>query len=70
MKKHILAFTSLILGLICFVTFNIIGGKVEADGTLTEPFFLLPIGYIFIFSGIILLISIIFKRSKRSLNLN
>lgn len=70
MKKHILAFTSVIIGLLCFIISSIIGAKVEPDGTLTEPFFLLPIGYLFIFSGIILLITSIIKRSIRSLNQN
>ncbi|WP_397469521.1 DUF3955 domain-containing protein [Psychrobacillus sp.] len=70
MKKHILAVTSVIIGLLCLIISNIIGAKVEPDGTLTEPFFLLPIGYLFIFSGFILLITSIIKKSIRTVNPN
>ena len=55
MKKVIYSLP-FILGICCFIAFNMIGSKVEADGTLVEPFFLIPIGYIFFFIGILLLI--------------
>ena len=32
------------VGIICFITFEFIGSKVEKDGILNEPFFLIPIG--------------------------
>ncbi|KAA3596821.1 MAG: DUF3955 domain-containing protein [Calditrichaeota bacterium] len=41
------------LGLCCFVAFNIIGSEIAPDGTLIEPFALVPIGFIFIFKGIL-----------------
>jgi hypothetical protein len=39
------------------IAYKIIGVEVAADGTLVEPFFLLPIGYLFI--GISIIFSII-----------
>ena len=33
------------MGMICFITFEFIGSKVEKDGILTEPFFLIPVSY-------------------------
>lgn len=53
MKKNIPALMSLIIGIGCFVTYSIIGSEVAADGTLLEPFFLIPIGYLFLAIGII-----------------
>ncbi len=59
MKKFRLMIVILFsLGISCFLIFNIIGSHVEPDGTLVEPFFLVPIGFLFIFSGTIF--SIIF----------
>lgn len=71
MKKICLsAFISILLGVICIVSYCIIGSTVEPDGKLTEPFFLIPISILFIFSGItmLLLIAIIsvIKKLKRS----
>ncbi|SIQ55797.1 DUF3955 domain-containing protein [Paenibacillus macquariensis] len=54
MKKNILALMSIIIGIGCFVTYSIIGSEVAPDGTLKEPFFLIPIGYLFLAIGIIL----------------
>ena len=42
--------------IICFIAYNIIGAEVLPDGTLVEPFALIPIGYIFILVFIISLI--------------
>ena len=53
-------FTSLIATIICPIAFNIIGSEVLPDGTLVEPFYLIPLMYLFliisIISGITLLI--------------
>ncbi|MDO7204077.1 DUF3955 domain-containing protein [Paraclostridium bifermentans] len=38
------------------VIFNIIGSEVAADGTLIEPFFLIPTFWLFSFIGILALI--------------
>ena len=53
MKKYIFSMVSGLIGLICFVAYNIIGVKVLADGSFVEPFELIPIGYLFVFIGVI-----------------
>lgn len=52
-NKYLLAFTPILLGVICLIAYNMIGSRVESDGTLVEPFFLIPLSYLFIFSGMI-----------------
>ncbi|CEI72440.1 MULTISPECIES: DUF3955 domain-containing protein [Romboutsia] len=68
MKKYILNLIPFIISIGCFVSFNFIGSEVAPDGTLVEPFFLIPIGYLFLFIGIIgVLVRVglnYFKRSK------
>ncbi|OAB44721.1 DUF3955 domain-containing protein [Paenibacillus glacialis] len=54
MKKYLLALMSFIIGIGCLVTNGIIGSEVAPDGILKEPFFLIPIGYLFLVIGIIL----------------
>ncbi|MPN38420.1 hypothetical protein SDC9_185944 [bioreactor metagenome] len=44
---------SALAAIICFVAYNIIGAEVLPDGTLVEPFALIPIGYIFLLIFII-----------------
>lgn len=53
MKKYALPLLPIILGTLSFLTFNLIGSRVAADGTLQEPFFLIPIGFMYLFIGII-----------------
>ncbi|WP_042276434.1 DUF3955 domain-containing protein [[Clostridium] dakarense] len=58
MKKYVLALIPFIIGIGCFIAFSVIGSEVAPDGTLVEPFFLVPIGYLFFATGIVgLLIS-------------
>lgn len=57
MKKYIISLISFLIGTGCMIAYKIIGVEVAADGTLVEPFFLLPIGYLFI--GISIIFSII-----------
>lgn len=53
---------SLILtGILCFGLFHMIGSNVTASGLLDEPFALLPIGYAFLFIGIILFLRSLFQ---------
>lgn len=52
-NKYLLASTPIILGVLCLVIYSMIGSKVETDGTLVEPFFLIPLSYLFVFSGIL-----------------
>lgn len=44
---------SALAAIVCFVSFNIIGSEVLPDGTLVEPFALIPIGFIFLLMFII-----------------
>lgn len=43
----VIFFISLTATIICSVLYNVIGSKVLQDGTLQEPFFLIPLTYIF-----------------------
>lgn len=56
MKKNILYSIPFLIAIGCLVIFNIIGSEVAADGTLIEPFFLIPIFWLFSFIGILALI--------------
>ena len=57
---------SALAAIICFIYYYIIGAKVLPDGTLVEPFALIPIGYLFVFVFIISLIcSLIFSRKQK-----
>ncbi|PEI90056.1 DUF3955 domain-containing protein [Bacillus pseudomycoides] len=55
MNKHILSLIPFILGICCLLTYNVrsIETAVAADGTLVEPFYLLPIGYLFLAISVI-----------------
>lgn len=53
MKKYIINLIPFILGIGCLGSFSIIGSKVLEDGTLSEPFFLIPTAYLLFFIGII-----------------
>ncbi|MBU5308535.1 DUF3955 domain-containing protein [Clostridioides mangenotii] len=67
-KKYLFASTPIFLGVLCLIASTIIGSRVASDGTLIEPFFLIPLSYIFVLIGIVSLIftAIItkFKRNK------
>jgi hypothetical protein len=53
MKKiYLVALIPLVLGIGCFITYNVIGAEVAIDGTLIEPFSLLPIGWGLIVLGV------------------
>ena len=50
--KYKIAITFLVLGILCFVAFEpLIGSEVDENGILREPFFLIPIGWLFLFLG-------------------
>ncbi|WP_243525117.1 DUF3955 domain-containing protein [Bacillus pseudomycoides] len=55
---------------LCLVIYSMIGSVVASDGTLIEPFFLIPLSYLFVFSGIIsiLFVAIISMFKKGKLN--
>ena len=44
--KYKIATSLLVFGIICFVSFYLIGSEVDENGYINEPFFLLPIGFI------------------------
>ena len=49
MKRAAIALV--IAGLGCFVAFSVIGSEVAEDGTLVEPFFLIPIAWLLFLTG-------------------
>lgn len=53
MKKYILTSIPFVLAIGCIMVFNIIGSRIAPDGTLIEPFFLIPMAYLFLAIGII-----------------
>lgn len=60
-------FISALAAIICFIAYNVIGAKVMPDGTLVEPFALIPMGYIFILVFIISLIcNFVFLKKYKS----
>ncbi len=54
MKKYIFPYIFLLAGTGCFLSYWLIGSKVGEDGTLIEPFFLIPFGFIAVSLGVIL----------------
>lgn len=57
MKKYIFATLPILIGVLCLFTKGIIGDDILPDGTLIERnFFLIPLSYLFFFSGIISLV--------------
>ncbi|WGZ94348.1 MAG: DUF3955 domain-containing protein [Candidatus Thiothrix putei] len=44
----------LVMGAVCLLAFQFIGGTVDAEGVLHEPFALLPLGYLFLLIGVVL----------------
>ncbi|MDM5131126.1 DUF3955 domain-containing protein [Aeromonas piscicola] len=67
MMKLAALFTA--LGMISLISFNLLGSYVDSQGYLHEPFGLLPIGFLFIFMGILLaLLSVLraFFRQRRT----
>ncbi|MDO8260664.1 MAG: DUF3955 domain-containing protein [Candidatus Magasanikbacteria bacterium] len=54
MKRKYFVYMFLIIGGGCFVAFSFIGSYVASDGTLVEPFGLIPLGYLFLLIGIVL----------------
>ncbi|PFN23189.1 DUF3955 domain-containing protein [Bacillus cereus] len=67
-NKFLLASSPIFLGVLCIIMFNMIGSEVKPDGTLVEPFFLLPLAYVFVFIGIIAILFVailsVFRKNK------
>lgn len=60
MKKYIFASTPIILGVLSFLILMGKGSTVAPDGTLEEPFFLIPIGFLLLFIGFICVVGVAF----------
>ncbi|UKS24118.1 DUF3955 domain-containing protein [Paenibacillus sp. HWE-109] len=65
-KKYLLASSPILIGVICMISYFMIGSEVNPDGILIEPFFLIPLRYLFVTGGIVALlfvaISSVFQR--------
>ena len=60
-----LAYLFISLAIIFMLSFNLIGSKVDKNGTLQEPFFLIPFGYLSFALGIIFaIISVVMKKKN------
>jgi hypothetical protein len=55
------AIALILAGLGCVIAYSAIGSSVAEDGTLVEPFFLIPIAWILILSGGMLAIALFIK---------
>lgn len=53
MKKNIFNLIPFIVTVLCIIAYNVIGSEVLADGILVEPFYLIPIAWVFFLIGII-----------------
>ena len=62
--KYKIATGLLIAGIICFVLFYLIGGEVDENGYVNEPFYLLPIGFITICLSMVLYIIFAIMKKK------
>ena len=54
--KYKIAITLLVIGIMSFVSFELIGSEVDENGFINEPFALIPIGFIFICLSMVLFI--------------
>lgn len=66
MKKYKVSIIFLLVSIICFLSFNIIGSEVAPDGTLIEPFFLVGIGsFSFVLSIISFIVATVFRMVRK-----
>ena len=61
-KSFKIATVFLSVGIICLVLFELIGSKVEKDGNLNEPFFLIPVGSVMVLISVMLYLLFAFKK--------
>lgn len=68
MKKYLVSLISIFISIICIVAYNVIGSEVLADGTLVEPFYLIPLAWLFfaiaLITGFIIFIMFSCKAKK------
>lgn len=70
MKKYIYILP-FILGVFCFIISGVSDSHITPDGVLIEPFFfLIPVGYVWLFIGIIMSLTktsfILYKKIKKA----
>lgn len=68
MKKYTISLATLALAILCVISYQIIGSEISADGTLIEPFFLIPMGYLFLLISLISSITITFLKFRKIRN--
>lgn len=56
MKKYLLSIISFFISIVCILSYNVIGSSVAPDGTLIEPFYLIPMSWLFLIIGLASLI--------------
>jgi hypothetical protein len=55
----------MLAGIGCAIAFEVIGSSVADDGTLVEPFFLIPIAWLlFLLGGILAISTFVIRRIK------
>lgn len=70
MKKYILTTLPIVIGVLCLFMKGIIGDELLPDGTLVERnFFLIPLSYLFFFSGIISILFVAIFSSVKKTNI-
>ena len=68
-KAKITLYTTIIMilaGIGCFLLANMIGSTVDKNGLLHEPFFLIPIGYLFLLVGLVSGIVYLIQRARKN----
>lgn len=66
-KLMVISISLLLIGGICFLSSAFTESRIDSNGMLHEPyFFLIPLGYLFLFSGVITwIVHFVVKRKKR-----
>ncbi|BBM02568.1 DUF3955 domain-containing protein [Microbulbifer sp. GL-2] len=54
------------LGGLSLLAFRLIGSNVDSDGTLHEPFALLPLGFLLLIVGIIMAVTGLVRRKRHN----
>jgi len=68
-KIRFTLYTTIIMilaGIGCFLLFQMIGSTIDSSGIIHEPFFLIPIGYLFLLVGLGSGISYLFQRARKN----
>lgn len=52
-KRYLISLIPLVISAGCMIFYKAIGSSVAEDGSLVEPFFLIPIAWLFFIAGIV-----------------